>query len=107
MSNKPYKRNERLACRLLDMVRKEVWMIHGNICNITYVTLSKDFKYSDVYLQTEDENNIKLLQDSEKEIMRQVRSNWSAKYMPTLRFHIDKKANHMDKMRAIMESEDF
>lgn len=107
MSNKPYKRNERLACQLLDMLKKEIWLIHGNVCNITHIKLSKDFKYADVYLQTNIEDHIKMLQESERELIRQIKPKWNAKYIPNLRFHIDKEAARIDQLREICSGEDF
>ncbi|QEK38708.1 ribosome-binding factor A [Candidatus Cytomitobacter primus] len=107
MSNKPYKRNERLACQLLDMITKEAWMLHGSICSFTYVKLSKDFKYADVYLQTDDEKSLEILQESERDIIKKIKTQWHAKYLPTLRFHLDKEAIRLDKLQQIYRSEEF
>ncbi len=107
MHNKPYQRNERLAHNLLKMLTREIWNLHGNICTLTYAKLSKDFKYADIYCQTDDLKNLVKLQESEMVIRHSIKKDWNAKYLPTLRFHIDKEAERMDKLRELYMDETF
>ncbi len=107
MSNKPYKRNERLAHNLLEVMRKTIWSLHGNICNLTNLKLSKDFKYADVYLQTDNVKNIEILQQSEQMIIREIRKDWHTKFLPKLRFHLDKKEDEIDKLIKLYQDPTF
>ena len=106
MSRRIQRVNELIAQEVGKIISEELSEDFGMI-DVSTVESSKDLKHADVWISVFDakkaDSVVKNLQNLSREIQSMLSKKLTMKYIPNLKFHIDKSGKNLDKVDKLLE----